>query len=133
MSTHANIIIKEVDLRDVKKIGFEKRVCVLYHHFDGYIENGAGDELKNKINNLTYSKSNLMDFVNSLIKNDDYALCENIHGDIEYLYTITWAYFSDKTTISLNVQQVEYDNDYKNQTFLTASKLAFKEFVLPNK
>lgn len=133
MSTRANIIIKEVDLRDVKKIGFEKRVCTLYHHFDGYIENGVGDDLKDKINSLTYCKSNVMDFVNSLIKNGDYALCENIHGDIEYLYSITFAYFSDKITITLIVQPVEYDKEYKNQTFLGSSQLAFKEFDLPNK
>jgi hypothetical protein len=49
------------------------------------------------------------------------------------LYSITFAYFSDKITITLIVQPVEYDEEYKNQTFLEITQLAFKEFDLPNK
>lgn len=79
MSTRCNIIIKsETDYPDI----------ILYHHHDGYPQ-GVGYDLYCRLNSITGTWY-ATDIANNLVKeaDDEYEITCDIHGDIEYLYTI---------------------------------------------
>ena len=77
MSTRCNIIVKNKD-----------KETYLYHHCDGYPE-GVGADLEDLLSRCERDNDfeNLVDKVLDI--DGGYITTHGIHGDIEYLYTIT--------------------------------------------
>lgn len=81
MSTRCNVIIKN----DASEKNSES--VILYHHHDGYPD-GVGAELKKVLSQGTFSdKSELSEVL--VGDYEGYEVEEGLHGDIEYLYTIS--------------------------------------------
>lgn len=119
MSTRCNIKIITITNDDIS----EK---YLYHHCDGYPA-GVGTELTTKIipefikQNITNSNETLYDYIKNY--DDSYEETNNIHGDIEYLYTLEY-YITNQHLTRNNKINIRYKCDivhidYKNneQTF----------------
>lgn len=72
-------------------------LSILYHHYDGY-PSGVGTDLLTRIGKMAAEAGNAwkknqvsyLEFLNSLLKDtgDEYEQTDQLHGDIEYLYTI---------------------------------------------
>lgn len=77
MSTRCNIVVKNKD-----------KETFIYHHHDGYPE-GVGADLEDLLSRCERD-NDFENLVNKVLDIDGgYELTTGIHGDIEYLYTIT--------------------------------------------
>ena len=93
MSTRASIIVCD-------QTG--KRQYI-YHHHDGYLD-GVGQELKDFLETYTKSPDSTWDCSDITMKilalDDEYEITTNVHGDIEYKYTIS----TDRAAITLTAE-----------------------------
>ena len=82
MSTRCNVIIQDTDVR-------RRQVCA-YRHCDGY-PSGAGIELEYILKTLaSQSKLSFENIITELVTDGVFEFDgSGIHGDIEFLYTIT--------------------------------------------
>ena len=114
MSTRCNVIIQDTDVR-------KRQVCA-YRHSDGY-PSCTGIDLEYILKNLA-SRNKLLfeNIVTELVLTDGIFEFDGfgIHGDIEFLYTIT--VFSNYT--ELKCESIDFD-DNKEEIFI-------KTFIVPN-
>tara|TARA_R110002051_G_scaffold3811_1_gene20416 strand:+ start:9600 stop:10037 length:438 start_codon:yes stop_codon:yes gene_type:complete len=98
MSTRCNLILK-----------YHDTTIYIYRHHDGYLSETGYDISTRLMNNLNINK-----FIRSLLNcdsdpsftrdsNPTYEITTNIHGDIEYLYEITFPTFMGDTTNDNNI------------------------------
>lgn len=114
MSTRCNIILQDDNAA--------KRIY-LYHHHDGYPE-GVGSDLAHYIaewNKLYFYA--IEEYANRLIKgeqspfyekvDDEYRLTRGLHGDIEFLYILHFAFDAEtgRNTLTLEAYRVLWNDD----------------------